>query len=269
MCLVVFAVQQHPDYPLIIAANRDEFFDRPTEPAHYWPRNGDILAGKDNEAGGTWLGINRQGYFSAVTNIRRFPQQQIGKLSRGKLIADYLALQQDPQAFCQQLQQTASHYSPFNLFVGKLSRNTNQLYYFNNQQQQEQIIDQGIHAISNGLLNEKWSKVSAIEQRFEKALNQDLDSQTIGPHSLLSLLRSTEKLTDKALPNTGIEPQYEQHLSSAFIDPLEINGRTYGTRSQTFISINNDFECHYFEIQLNSEQQIISEMDFKLQLSVS
>ena len=263
MCLVVFSIGQHPDYPVIIAANRDEFFARPTQAAHFWQQDSNILAGKDLIAGGTWLGISRTGRFTAVTNIRRFPQAT-GLHSRGELTTHYLQSQLSPHQYCQELQNSATNYSPFNLFVGEISKTKTSLSYINNSQNKVIDLNEGIYGISNGLLDDNWRKVSHTQKRFTKALSQPFE-----PHQLLSVLRHNEKLSDSELPDTGIEHRYEQYLSSAFIDTFPINHQAYGTRSQSLITVDKEFLCQYYEVQLNQEQQIISEMDFKLQLTIS
>ncbi len=261
MCLVVFSLGQHPKYPLIIAANRDEFFARPTQAVHHWPDNPNILAGRDKVAGGTWLGITKTGRFSAVTNIRQFPMQP-KELSRGDLLKNYFESTQSPLFFQQQLATTAEHYSGFNLFVGQIKDAKHMdLAYANNQYFQPQAIGAGIHGISNGLLSDNWRKVTHTQKRFLEAIQKPFKRE-----NLLQVLRHNEKLEDEHLPETGAPKPFEQQLSSAFIPTFDLNGQTYGTRSQALITVNQDLKCTYYEVQLNDQQDITSEKQFVMQL---
>lgn len=263
MCLVVFSLNQHPNYPLIIAANRDEFFERPTQAVHHWPEHPFILAGRDKVAGGTWLGITKSGRFSAVTNIRQFPMNA-KQLSRGDLLKEFFLSNQTPMEFSQQLLPTAEHYSGFNLFVGKIEPNRQiDLVYSNNQTFAAQAIEPGIQGISNGLLSDEWRKVTHTQQRFLDAIQKPFKRE-----DLLEVLRHNEPLHDDHLPNTGVPKPFEQQLSSAFIPTFDINGQSYGTRSQALITVNQDLKCTYYEVQLNAQQRVTSEKQFVMQLTV-
>ncbi len=273
MCLVVFSINQHPRYPLIIAANRDEFFERPTQAVHHWSENPDIIAGRDKVAGGTWLGITKSGRFAAVTNIRQFPMET-KPLSRGQLITDFLQSSQSPINHSSQIAANVSHYSGFNLFMGAIKSNSqdnNQaspqidlVYAHNadNKAYQPQTITNGIHGISNGLLSDQWRKVTQTQKRFLDAINKPFKRE-----DLLEVLRHNERLEDRELPKTGAPKDFEQQLSSAFIPTFEVHGKHYGTRSQALITLNQDLKCTYYEVQLNAQQQLISEKQFVFQIT--
>jgi uncharacterized protein with NRDE domain len=130
MCLIVVSYKQHPKYPLIFAANRDESYSRPTQQAQFWNEHPNILAGKDLQAGGTWMGINKSGHFSALTNFRDPSIQRDNPPSRGQLVLDYLKKTESPQTFLEHIRNNASDYMGFNLLVG----NVTNLGYYSNQQ---------------------------------------------------------------------------------------------------------------------------------------
>ena len=148
MCLILFAYQHHPDYPLIVAANRDEFFDRPTKAAHFWPESADIFAGKDLLAGGTWMGVTRQGRFAAVTNFRSTHTPPDPAISRGALCKDFLDSTISPQDFLADIDKNRLEYAGFNLLIGSPS----QLFYYANQDGKIIELEAGIHGLSNGVL---------------------------------------------------------------------------------------------------------------------
>jgi len=154
MCILFLSIKQHPDYPLIICANRDEFHQRPTERAHFWQQYPHTLAGKDLQAGGSWLGINKAGYFAAITNIRTGNSPEVGKKSRGELVTWALK----PNSIINEawLQQYSQQYNPFNLIYGSL----NNLACFNSILNEQTLLTEGIHAISNGSINDVWPKMT-------------------------------------------------------------------------------------------------------------
>ncbi len=262
MCLVVFSVNSHPRYPLIIAANRDEFFERPTQAVHHWHDDNNILAGRDQVAGGTWLGITKTGRFSALTNIRQFPQTP-AILSRGALVSDFLKSNLSPERYSKQVSANANKYSGYNLFVGNIDNHKNtDLTYSNNKDQQIVRVQTGIHGISNGTLSARWQKVTNTQDRFIKAIQQPFKRD-----DLLAVLRHQQPLDDHALPVTGAPIDFEQQLSRAFIPTFEINNQSYGTRSQALITVNNDLKATFYEIQLNDMQKVVSEKQFVMQLT--
>jgi uncharacterized protein with NRDE domain len=168
MCLIVLAWQVHPEYPLVVAANRDEFFARPSAPAGFWPERPEILAGRDLEAGGTWLGVNRCGRFAALTNYREGGQQRPEAPSRGALATDFLTQQSDPQRYLDDLAKRGAEYNGFNLFVGDCRR----LGYYANRGRGPRWLEPGIYGLSNHLLDTPWPKLAAAKTAFAGALTR-------------------------------------------------------------------------------------------------
>lgn len=228
MCLIFLAINQHPDYPLIIAANRDEFYSRPSESAHFWPEHPQILAGKDNLAGGTWLGITRQGRFAAVTNYREMTSYT-GTVSRGNLVSDFLTGRDNNNHYTQKLVQTAGLFSGFNCLYGTLSPAAD-LHYFSNRQTIPQHLGTGIYGLSNGVLDSGWPKVTRGKQHLRSLL-----SLPFHVDNWLELLANRQIAGDSELPDTGIGQEKEQLLS-----PIFISSANYGTRCSTVIAIDDN-----------------------------
>ena len=160
MCLILFALRQHPDYPLIVIANRDEYYARPTRSAHWWEDSAGIFAGRDLQAQGTWLGVNRNGRFAAVTNVREPESMAPGKLSRGNLPREFLAGDEPPESFLTRIKPDADAYAGFNLLIG----DSNGLYFYSNRQTEVTPVPAGIYGISNGLFDEAWPKLTSGKQ---------------------------------------------------------------------------------------------------------
>ena len=234
MCLILFAFRSHPRYKLILAANRDEYFNRPTEPAAYLSDTPSLLAGKDLKAGGTWLGITKDGKIAAVTNYRGSDPLQDDAKSRGSLLNDYLSGKIVLEEFLEWLPVNGKHYNGFNLIFGTIDK----LYYFSNRSSHKsdssnnlpEIVQPDIHGISNAFLDTPWPKVKKGKQALEQRV---LTGEDISIESLFSLLKNTTGFPDAELPDTGIGIDYERILSPLFI---ETNG--YGTRSSTVILVD-------------------------------
>ncbi len=241
MCLLLIANLIHPDYKLIIAANRDEFYSRPALPADFWDDHPELLAGKDIEAGGTWLGITKSGRFSAITNFRDFhnPVKENAP-SRGKLTSDFLLTLDDPISYTKKIQQNSFDYNGYNLVYGI----KNELYYFSNQTNLEIKLETGIYGLSNALLDTPWPKIKKGKKRFEEVINED----KLSLENLFSILNDTEKADDKLLPDTGIELEREKALSSIFIKTP-----SYGTRCSTVLLIDNDDNVNFIEMTYHPE----------------
>ncbi len=221
MCLILLTWQTHPEYPLLVAANRDEFHERPTRPAHWWPDAPDIYAGRDLRAGGTWMGITRGGRFAALTNIRAPARQQNDALSRGGIVTAAL---QAPQIepFLVEIARAASQYNSFNLLVG--DRNT--LWHFNSEQAHAERVTPGMHGLSNANLDTPWPKLT----RGTEALANAVKLQAT-PERLFDLLSDESLAPDEALPNTGVPLEWERWLSA-----ICISAPGYGTRSQSVVA---------------------------------
>ncbi len=224
MCLVLFAYKVSKEYPLVLAANRDEFYARPTAPMHFWENSPDLLAGKDIQRGGTWFGVNRSGRFAALTNFRNPSGINPSAVSRGGIILDFLNTEISVPKFGEKLKRTAAKYNGYNLLYGDL----NTLFCFTNVANEIQRVVPGIHGLSNRFLDSSWPKVV----KGKKALGKCLDSKPIH-EKLLSLLTDREKPEDHLLPDTGVGLEWERMLS-----PLFIESATYGTRSSTVMTID-------------------------------
>ena len=166
MCLILVAWQAHPDYPLVVAANRDEFFARPAAPAGWWQDAPDVFAGRDLEAGGTWLGLTRAGRFAGLTNFRDPGRNRVGTPSRGALVADFLGSTESSAEALARLQREGPRYNAFNLFVS----DGDTLGIYESESGAARLLEPGVHALSNHLLDTPWPKVRAGKARLFRAL---------------------------------------------------------------------------------------------------
>lgn len=239
MCLILFALDAHPRYPLVLAANRDEFYDRPTAPAAFWSDAPHVLAGRDMKEGGTWCGITTEGRFAAVTNYRDPRTQREGAPSRGRLVADFLRGDMTTDAWLERLQREGNVYNGFNLIFGEGRK----LRYFSNRGELPSSVAPGIHGLSNHLLDTPWPKVV----RGKEALAQLLAAQDDpAPDGLLAILADRTPPPDHLLPDTGVGIEGERLLS-----PLFIASPRYGSRSSTVILIDCNGTCTFVERSFN------------------
>lgn len=227
MCLVIFHLQKHPNYKLIVAANRDEFYDRPTASAHFWEDKPNILAGRDLEQKGTWLGINKQGQFATLTNFRDPTLESTDKMSRGEIVTNYLMENIAPKKFLAQLHENRKRYNGFNVLLG----NSEKLFYYNNIEQKIKQVSHGTHALSNHMLNTAWPKV---EKGKADVRNYVMSHKNIEVEKLFNILSNNEVSDDELLPSTGIDLSLERQLS-----PLFIKTPNYGTRCSTVLLVDH------------------------------
>lgn len=252
MCLILFAYHVHPDYPLILAANRDEFHARPAQPAHWWDEHPDLLAGRDLSAGGTWMGITRAGRIAAVTNYRDPASHNPTALSRGELTTRFLLNQPLPEDYTGQLLRQAEEYNGYNLLYGSIDK----LHYFSNHSDKSVILNPGIHGLSNHLLDTPWPKVTRGKQALSRAISQqqpDIDQ-------LWDLLADRTIAPDHDLPETGIGLEWERTLSA-----IQINGDHYGTRASTLLLVKKDGTVQFIERTFKAESEP-SEVSFTFSL---
>lgn len=224
MCLILFALNAHPHYKLVLAANRDEFYARPTARAGFWADAPQILAGRDLAAGGTWLGITKTGRFAAVTNYRD-PNAPTGIKSRGDLAKDFLNGNSAPNDFLREVEKAKIDYSGFNFLAGNFGTNDAEIFYYSNRGAPPAKLKNGIYGLSNALLDTEWYKVVAGKQRLTKILQS---SDKICPAVLFEILADREFAPDDTLPETGVGVERERVLSPAFIET-----ENYGTRIST------------------------------------
>lgn len=226
MCLILFAYRSHPKYRLILAANRDEFYARPTAQLDFWDDYPDVLAGRDLEQMGTWMGVTNRGRFAAITNFRNPQSMKPQSPSRGKLVSDFLTGKMSPKTYLEQLAVTANCYNGFNLLVG----DTDQLYYYSNHGNDICCLGPGIYGLSNHLLDTPWPKVAHGKKQLTR-LVQGYDDPP--DETLFSLLQDQTEATDEKLPDTGVDIAWERILS-----PIFITSPDYGTRSSSVLKID-------------------------------
>lgn len=225
MCLVAFSWQNHSEYPLVISANRDEFFERPTAPLQLWEN--DIIAGKDLKGGGTWMGFHINGRWSFLTNYRDFRKMGYGEISRGKLVQDFLEDSISPKDYLKEIEKEKNRYEGFNLLVS----DGKELFYFSNFGNGIQEVEPGIHGLSNGLLNDPWPKTELAKKQLKETLEQDPSNS-----KLLQILKSKQTYPLEKLPDTGAPKDLEIALSAQLI---RANGN-YGTRSASSVLWNKN-----------------------------
>jgi len=234
MCLIVFARNSHPDYPLVVVANRDEFHGRATSQAHWWQEHPGVLAGQDLQAGGTWMGVSKSGHWSAVTNYREGLREENPPRSRGELPLGYLCDGQLPETYLAEVSRRGQEYAGFSMLAGDV----HQLFYFSNRGGQIQAVPDGIHTLSNHVLNTPWPKAELARLKLGKVLRGVEPSV----EELLAVLADHQPFDDHELPVTGIGIELERVLSPPFIV-----GDEYGTRSTTVLMVDRQGLCIYAE----------------------
>lgn len=234
MCLVALAWQQHPELPLVIAANRDERFDRPSDELDWWPNKPDIAGGRDQVAGGTWLALHRNGRFGIVTNYRERPGRGDKPRSRGDLVTEWLEGSDNVEHYASMVRSRGSDYAGFNLLYG--DRHT--LGYVSNRTDRHGPLEPGVYALSNGLLDSAWPKVGAARRTMEQAVGAGRRD----PYAFLPFFTDTTQAPDGLLPEEDLPIENRRALSAPFI----LN-RTYGTRCSTIASYDVDGGAQIFE----------------------
>lgn len=226
MCLILFAYRVHPAYRLIVAANRDEFYGRPTAPAQYWADEPDLLAGRDLLKMGTWMGVTKSGRFAALTNVRDPNEDPSGKRSRGELVADFLKRDVAPGRYMEQAARARGDYPGYNL----LASDGQELYYYSNVGDAPPTrLEPGVYGVSNHLLNTPWPKVARGREGLTELLNGN-DEQL--SERLFDLLRHAEPAPDDSLPRTGVPLEWERLLSAMYV---RSEAHAYGTRTSTVV----------------------------------
>jgi uncharacterized protein with NRDE domain len=233
MCLILFALHQHEDYPLIVIANRDEYYPRPTRSAHWWSDGSDIFAGRDLEAGGTWMGVNKKGRFAAVTNVREPGAYGPARLSRGKLTHDFISGTELAETYLKGIESNADDYAGFNLLVG----DSTGLYFYSNRNPGIRCIPPGIYGVSNGLFDEAWPKLASGKLALTDAIKTSVEND-----SLMKILTDKGTADDERLPKTGVPVDIERLLSSRFIHSID-----YGTRACSIVKFNKRGQIIFVE----------------------
>ena len=249
MCLIVFANKFIEDYKLVFAANRDEFYNRSTDQAEFWNEYPDLLAGKDLQAGGTWLGITKQGKFAAITNFRDLKNHRNDAPSRGNLTVDFLINDISPEEYYNKLKPSLNNFNGFNLLIG----NVDQLCYFSNKTEDIQKLEPGIHGISNSILDTPWPKVEKSKHQLQRLI----EYKKIHPWEILNILDDTSPAKDEELPDTGVGIELERVLS-----PIFIKSEKYGTRSSTIVTVDKQNNVRFVEKTYFANSGRFSNKDF-------
>jgi len=234
VCLIALASALHRDYPLLLVANRDEYYQRPTRPLTWWSDVPGLLAGRDLQAGGTWLGVTREGRWAAVTNYREGLPPSAPR-SRGALTLSFLQGSASPIDFARAIAPEAHLYNGFNLLVG----DRQQAVYCSNRGSGNQILKPGIHTLSNHLLDSPWPKSLLASQNLTELLGSALAPE---PEALLAVLADRTVFADHLLPSTGVELAWERMLSAPFIV-----GEDYGTRCTTVLLLHRSGRVRMLE----------------------
>jgi uncharacterized protein with NRDE domain len=235
MCLILFAHKADPDYPLIMAANRDEAFARPAAPAAFWDDLPHICAGRDLSKGGTWLGITRAGRIAAVTNYRDPTAPRDAPLSRGALVKDFLAGAAAPEHYLREASARGDQYNGFILIAGDVQR----LYWLSNRGPGVEPIAPGVHGLSNHLLNTPWPKIQRAKQSMASLIGVGETGLASG---LFKVLADRTQAADHELPDTGVGLQREREVSSIFV-----SGERYGTRASTVVLLHRNGSVLFVE----------------------
>jgi uncharacterized protein with NRDE domain len=255
MCLILFSYRTHPSFRLILAANRDEYHARPSDPPAFWEEAPHLLSGRDLVAGGTWLGITRTGRLAAITNYRNPASVMKNAPSRGKLVCDYLMGDQSPLEYLLQVQDQAEKYNGFNLLIG----DTEDFFWYSNRNDSILKISPGIYGISNRLFDTPWPKVV----RGKELLAPILAEKNPSTDDLFRVLRDEMAPADAILPATGVTLEWERMLS-----PIFIRNPVYGTRSSTLIFIGYDDRVAFLDRTFSPDSDQVDErkFDFSLEL---
>lgn len=240
MCIITFHYKQHPTYKLIVVANRDEFYERPTKALHFWDDEPNVLAGRDLKALGTWLGMTKEKRFAALTNFRDLKNERDDRKSRGEIVRNFLTSSVSPREYLEELHKESDEYNGFNVLVGS----PDELYYYSNIQKEIVEISPGTHSISNHLLNTPWPKVKRAKEKLNSYV---MNHEELDVEHLFHQLYDREIAHDDELPDTGVGIELERKLS-----PIFIQTENYGTRASTVILVNHDNETTFIERTFNS-----------------
>jgi uncharacterized protein with NRDE domain len=235
VCLILFAVDAHPEYRLVVAANRDEFFARPSAAAAPWPGAEHVIGGRDLEKGGTWLALARGGRLAALTNFRDGQRVKKGVRSRGLLVSDFVRANGHPQDYLDAVDESATQYDGFNLLLATADG----VWHYNNIDPRHVHLTKGVHGVSNHLLDTPWPKVVLGKEAMTRALAQPRETLIA---MLFDALREERRAPDHELPSTGVSLDWERVLSPAFIATPG-----YGTRASTVVLIERSGAAIFIE----------------------
>ncbi len=255
MCLLLLSYKTNPNYKLVIAANRDEFYDRPTALLHNWENHSELFAGKDLKEQGTWLGITKKGKIAAITNYRDMTKIKSNAPTRGKIVTDFLLNKILPEEYSITLIETSDIYNGYNLIYGHIDN----LFYFSNISKRPVKLSAGIFGLSNHFLDSPWPKVVKSKKLFSKILQEPNPSK----NKLFELLKDNEIYPDETLPETGLGIELERMVS-----PIFTATEKYGTRSSSVIFVDFENNVDFTEKSYNSKSKewITSSFSFKVEI---
>jgi len=258
MCLLIFAHRAHPDYPLVVAANRDEFHARPTAPSAFWAESPNLLAGRDLQAGGTWMGLTRDGRFAAITNYRDPSRTHPAPRSRGELPMEFLTGGADPADYLEEVAAISGEYAGFNLLLG----DRQSLWYLTNSLSGEPAspveLSPGIYGLSNAQLNTPWPKVELGKHKLRSLL----DTAAPNHDGLLEVVSNRQLADPDALHQQGMTNGMDRMLSAQFI----VTG-SYGTRSSTSLWTDRNGLAHWRERSFNAGGELLGEREERFRLT--
>jgi uncharacterized protein with NRDE domain len=254
VCLLVLAWQAHPRYRLVVAANRDEYHERPAASLAKWPPRNDILAGRDLRARGTWLGLDRRRHFGVITNFRELQRPRPDAPSRGGLIPDYLHGSANAAEFLHRLEPEAGRYSGFNLLL----TDGDSLWYASNRAEGfARPLPPGVYGLSNEFLDTPWPKLRRVRRRFDSWLSDPSNASAAG---LFELLNDRAMATaDEELPQTGIPLEWERVLSAPFVLHPD-----YGTRASTVLLLEASGASYLAERRFDAQGVLKGQTEFSL-----
>lgn len=255
MCLILLAYKVHPNYPLIIAANRDEQYNRPTASAQFWADYPNLLAGRDLEAMGTWFGVTKEGRFAAITNYRAPSLVVDNARSRGELVTNYLIGNASTREYLINLQETRDNYNGYNLILGDI----NCCWYYSNISNQVEEVKPGIHGLSNHFLDTPWTKVNKGKENLARCIQ---DPNFIEKEKLFTLLYDDERANVEELPDTGVGLEWETILSSIFV-----KSPNYGTRASTVMLIDRQKHILFSECSFIPDEPQWEEVNYEFNFS--
>lgn len=255
MCLILFSYNCHPVHRLVLLANRDEFYDRPTANAHYWEEDPTILGGKDLKHGGTWLGITKSGKIAAITNFRDPSNRKEDAPSRGFLVSDFLKNSYTPSEYFNRIKSKIYLYNDFNLLLG----DRQSLCCISSHTMSFDVLPAGVYGLSNHLLNTTWPKV---RYGLDELVSELKDGSEANLNTLFNILADKTIPEDEFLPDTGVGLEWERILS-----PIFITSPTYGTRSSTLLLIDYENKATLMERNYDPiDSAIFTDQEFKLTL---
>lgn len=254
MCLILFGKNADPNFEFVLAANRDEFLERPTASLEFWQDNPNIISGLDLKAGGTWLGMHKNGKMAAITNYREPASIKPNAPSRGALTRSYLENTQSAEEYLHALQSRAHLYNGFNLLL----KDDVGVFHYSNVSDIITPVKDGIHGLSNHLLDTPWPKV----QKGKKELDTLTKGNNMDDEQLFQLLYDSDFADNNDLPDTGIPQELEQKLSAKFIKMPE-----YGTRCSSIIKISRNKSVHFTERTFDTNGQPIQTKTFEWSLN--